>query len=163
MSDREVTVPLVDALTLSTGSVTKHHAVGALDTSGFSPEFADIAGFLSLPFFAETPFTVDYARGAVVLESPATLDERVRNGVVAAVRIEREGPSIGAFLLLDVPRGRTIEVEIDMGSDSLILDRTSPRRSVWISRTRTSAASRGATRRVTDTPGTSRGSRASSA
>ena len=95
-------MPLVDAPTLSLSGATSPNAVGALDTSGFSQELADI-GFLLLAFCAETPFTVDDARGVVVVESPATVAERVRNSAVAAVRIERNGPSIAAFLLLEIP------------------------------------------------------------
>ena len=122
MSGQEVTVPLVDAPPLSLAGVEpRDDVVGVLDTSGFSAELANIDGFLSLAFFAETAFTVDYAHSHVIVESPATLDERVRSGTVVPVRIEREGPSVDAFLRLDIPSGRTIEVEIDMGSDSLIL------------------------------------------
>jgi Aspartyl protease len=122
MSGQELTVPLVDAPPLSmAGVVLRDDVVGVLDTSGFSAELAKIDGFLSLAFFAETAFTVDYAHSHVIIESPATLDERVRSGAVVPVRIEREGPSVDAFLRLDIPGGRTIEVEIDMGSDSLVL------------------------------------------
>ena len=39
-------------------------------------------GFLSLVFFAAAPFTVGYASGAVIAESPATLEEPTRDGAV---------------------------------------------------------------------------------
>ncbi len=45
--------------------------------SGFPPEVADLDGFLSLAFFAETPFTVDYARGV----SMSALPVRVRRSM----------------------------------------------------------------------------------
>ena len=47
--------------------------VGIFDTSGFPEAFADIGGFLSLAFFDEAPFTVDYPRRVVELETPETL------------------------------------------------------------------------------------------
>ena len=96
--------------------------MGVIGLDGFPPELGAVDGFLSLAFFEATPFTVDYAREAVVVESPAAVDERARNGSVVAVRVERDGPSVDAFMQLGLPGGSAIEVEIDMGSDSLILD-----------------------------------------
>jgi hypothetical protein len=100
----------------------RDHVVGIIELDGFPPELGAVDGFLSLAFFEAAPFTVDYARGAVAVESPASVDERARNGLVVAVRVERDGPAVDAFMQLGLPGGKTIEVEIDMGSDSLILD-----------------------------------------
>ena len=38
------------------------------------------------------------------------------------MRLERDGPSLCAFLALALPGAGAIEVEVDMGSDTLILD-----------------------------------------
>jgi hypothetical protein len=38
------------------------------------------------------------------------------------VNVERDGPSVTVFLPLTIPGGRSISVEVDMGSDVLILD-----------------------------------------
>ena len=123
MSGQEVTVPLATAPPLSFGSVTRQeHLVGIIALDGFPPELGPLDGFLSLAFFDEVPFTVDYARGAVIVESRASADERTRDGRAVAVRLERDGPAVDAFMQLDLPGARTVEVEIDMGSDSLILD-----------------------------------------
>ena len=123
MSGQEVTVPLADAPSLSIGGVTRRdHVVGIIELNGFPPELGAVDGFLSLAFFEATPFTVDYTRGEVVVESAASADERARDGTAVAVRVARDGPAVDAFVQLDLPGGTTIEVEIDMGSDSLILD-----------------------------------------
>jgi len=123
MSGQEVTVPLATAPPLSFGGVTRHdHRVGIIALGGFASELGPVDGFLSLAFFDEVPFTVDYARGAVIVESPASADERTRDGSTVPVRLERDGPAVDAFMQLDLPGARTVEVEIDMGSDSLILD-----------------------------------------
>jgi Aspartyl protease len=123
MSGQEVTVPLADAPSLSFGGLTRRdHVVGVIELGGFPPQVGAVDGFLSLAFFENAAFTVDYARGAVVVESPALVDGRARGGSVVAVRLERDGPAVDAFMQLDIPGGRTIEVEVDMGSDSLILD-----------------------------------------
>ncbi len=38
------------------------------------------------------------------------------------MRVDVDGPAVTAFMPLTIPGCRTIEVEVDMGSDSLILD-----------------------------------------
>ena len=132
MSGQEVRVPLAACPELSLGAFARtDHVVGLLDTSGFPPTLGGVDGFLSLAFFEETPFTVDYAQRAVVVETAESLRERAKAGVVVPVRLERDGPSLCAFLALAVPGVGTIEVEVDTGSDCLILDaRIAPRMGV---------------------------------
>jgi hypothetical protein len=92
MSGQEVTVVLVDAPTLSLGGFTpRRQTVGAFDTSGFSTELADVRASSPSRSFADIPFTVEHARGAVIVESPATLEMRVRDGAVVAVRWSETG------------------------------------------------------------------------
>ena len=93
-----------------------------LDTSGFPAPLTALDGFLSLAFFEETAFTVDYPRGVVVVESRVELAERAAGGTSVAVRLDRQGPALVAFLPLTVGALGSIEVEVDMGSDALILD-----------------------------------------
>ena len=38
------------------------------------------------------------------------------------MRVTQDGPSTEVFMPLELPAGRVIEVEVDMGSDALILD-----------------------------------------
>jgi len=116
MSGQEVTVPLGVAPSLRFGELARLGVeVGLLDMGGFPDELAEVDGFLSLAFFAETPFTVDYPRGRVVVGAPA-------EGVALRCRVERDGPAVAMHLPLTLPDGREIEVEVDMGSDALILD-----------------------------------------
>jgi hypothetical protein len=123
MSGQEITVPLATAPPISIGgAIRRDHVVGIMALDGFPPEMGAVDGFLSLAFFETAPFTVDYARGEVVLESPASAAERARHGSAVPVRLERDGPAVDAFMQLELPGGKSIEVEIDMGSDSLILD-----------------------------------------
>ena len=57
-----------------------------------------------------------------MIETPETLAERAAAGVAVPVRLERKYPPLVAFLPLSVPGLGSVEVEVDMGSDSLILD-----------------------------------------
>src|SRR5262249_28096839 len=89
---------------------------------GFPDELAEIGGFLSLAFFEDAPMTVDYPHERIVLETSESLDRRREEGSVVPVRIERDGPSVTVFCPLTIRGDRSIEVEVDMGSDALILD-----------------------------------------
>ena len=85
---------------------------------GFPPALEGIDGFLSLAFFESAPFTVDYGRSLLVVETPSSLEERARSGAAVPLRLERDGPSLCAFLELALPGAGATEVEVDMGSDS---------------------------------------------
>lgn len=116
MSGQEVAVPLGAAPSIRFGEEERRdEVVGLLDMSGFPPEVGHVGGFLSLPFFAETTLTVDYPRRLVRVGAPA-------DGTTVACRPHREGPALSLFMPLELPDGRAIEVEVDMGSDCLILD-----------------------------------------
>jgi hypothetical protein len=116
MSGQEVTIPLATALSLAfAGIEARDTEVGLLNMSGFPPELAQIDGFLSLGFFRRQPFTVNYQQAAIG-------DGRDTTGARVPLRVELEGPAVTAFTALTIPGGRTIEVELDMGSDVLILD-----------------------------------------
>ena len=123
MSGQEVAVSLAAPVELAFGGLERtDDRVGIFDTSGFPADFAGIGGFLSLAFFDETPFTVDYPNGVVVLETPETLAERASVGRVLDVAVERDGPSVTFHLPLTLPDGQSVDVEVDMGSGALILD-----------------------------------------
>jgi hypothetical protein len=114
MSGQAVTLPLAEASVTFAGLTIVRHVVGVLDMSSFPDALAGIGGFLSLRYFAEQPFTVDYKRRVVALGWT--------DGVSIPVTVECDGPSVTVFMPLTIPGGRSISVEVDMGSDELILD-----------------------------------------
>lgn len=123
MSGQEVTLPLATAGSVVFGSLAREHVgVGVLDMSSFPPELAEIGGFLSLAFLEGSPFTIDSPGRVVVLESAESLVVRRDAGVPVSVSVERDGPSVTMMCPLTIPGGRSISVEVDTGSDSLILD-----------------------------------------
>ena len=116
MSGQEVELPLAELPALSFGDLRRERVeVGVLDLSSFPPELREIDGFLSLAFFDEAPFTVDYEREVVRLGATS-------GGVPVDLEVERDGPSVTVFMPLVLPGGRAVRVEVDMGSDALILD-----------------------------------------
>src|SRR3954467_11225953 len=115
MSGQAVTLELARAERVEFGGVAVDDAeVGLLDMSGFPKELVHIGGFLSLAYFAETPFTVDYPGQAVLVGGC--------DGVSVGVEVVHEGPAISVRLPLTLPAGESVSVEVDMGSDCLILD-----------------------------------------
>jgi hypothetical protein len=112
MSGQAVTTPLATLSSLEFDElVVRDHTVGVFDLDGL-PDGID--GFLSLAFFAESPFTVDYVRSEVRLGAG--------DGTTVDIEVEVDGPAVTAFAPLTLPDGRVVRVEVDMGSDALILD-----------------------------------------
>jgi len=114
MSGQAVTLPLAEASVAFAGTALERHEVGILDMRSFPDTLTEIGGFLSLAFFEQQPLSVDYARRVVAFGSA--------EGVSVPVTVERDGPSVTVFMPLTIPGGRSISVEVDMGSDQLILD-----------------------------------------
>lgn len=126
MSGQQITVPMSSVSSLALGSHRQVNVpVGVWDMEGLlpdTPEFADIAGFLSLNFFEDRPFTLDYEARSIVLETEDRLRERKEAGVTIPISVERDGPSLTIFTSLDVCGVAVESVVIDTGSGSLILD-----------------------------------------
>jgi Aspartyl protease len=150
MSGQSVTIPLgeVPHMTFA-GSTCEQVEVGIFDMSPFPDDFAGIGGFLSLAFFPDSPLTVDYRRGVVLVETRETLAARYAEGVPVSVDVQRDGPSVTMFMPLTIPGGRSISVEIYMGSDELILDERLADETGACLETREGGAPRALTRRVT--------------
>jgi len=113
---------LLDSLSLGEFSAKKS-PVGVFDLEAMMPG-AKIGGFLSLGFFQNLPHTVDYKNKLIILESPSSLKKVRSVGVRVPIRIDIQGPSFGIFMPLILPNGRQISVEVDTGSQALILNET---------------------------------------
>ena len=128
MSGQEVEVPLsyLGNLTVG-GAVQKFGTVGVWDFKGFLPEtpaFAVIDGFVGLRFFQHRPFTLDYRQKQLILETPESLKTRIESGIVVPLEIDDDqNTSLTVFAPLEVVEAGTAKVEVDTGSDSLILHR----------------------------------------
>ncbi|MGH7642293.1 MAG: retropepsin-like aspartic protease [Candidatus Dormibacteria bacterium] len=122
MSGQEVTAPLGVLPELSVGGQRQEGmTVATMDLAAVAG-LAGVEGFLGLDYFRSTALTVDYAQGAIVLEDADSVAQRARAGAPAAVRVELKGPATTVFLGLELPDQHSVWVEVDMGSDSLILN-----------------------------------------
>ena len=117
-------------LTISLGSLgslrlAEHTAsditVGIFDFPALAG-FDGIEGMLSLSYFRSVPVTIDYQAGLVVVEDQASLRRRLDVGTPVTVQVDYDGDSTELMLGIDLPGGRGITVEVDTGSETLVLD-----------------------------------------
>jgi hypothetical protein len=121
MSGQVMAVPLGTLTSLTLGDHTSSDvAVGMIDLQAFALDGAE--GLLSLSYFRTVPVTISYAAGLVVLEDDASLAQRTQRGTPVPVRVEYDQCSTDLFLGIDLPSGRSITVEVDTGSEGIVLD-----------------------------------------
>ena len=70
-------------------------------------------------FFDAQPYTVDPV-GMTLTVGRAGVDPVA--GTMVPLEVHRDGPSLSVFAQLVLPSGRTVAVEVDTGSQTLILD-----------------------------------------
>ncbi len=128
MSGQEVTLPMSYIGNLTVGrQLQRFGSCGVWDFKGFLPDtpaFAPIDGFLGLRFFQHRPFTLDYRDKQLILETPLSLAGRADSGIVVPLELDDDqGVSLTVFAPLEVVGAGMAKVEVDTGSDSLILHR----------------------------------------
>jgi hypothetical protein len=117
MSGQPVTFELANLPSLQLGEVEqKGIPVAVFDMGNLPPEMDDVVGILSLGFFEKIPFTLDYPKGELRLH-----DRAPARASRVPLRLSRDGPSVTAYLRMVLPKGRSVEVEMDSGTDCLIL------------------------------------------
>lgn len=125
MSGQKVTLPLSQISSLEVaGYKQKEVTVGIFDINELGKEFADVSGFISLNFFENEPFTIDYKNNTVILETSKSLAKRKKEGRAIPIMFDRQGIALGIFMMMNIPNGKPARMEVDTGSDSLILNNT---------------------------------------
>lgn len=122
MSGQAVTLPLGSLDSLQIGaSLMRDVQVGIFDMHAMAG-LGDVEGFVSLSFFRTMPVTIDYPAGLLILEDEASLAGRALAGTPVTVHVGYDGCSTELMLSLDLPNGKTISVEVDTGTDVLVLN-----------------------------------------
>jgi hypothetical protein len=122
MSGQAIPVALARIPSLSVGSLRREDLeVGVLDLD-LPPEMRGIEGFLSPRFFGADRFTIRRAAGILAIETEDSVPELPGALATAPMTVRRDGPSVSLFLDLELPNGAPASVEVDTGSDLLILD-----------------------------------------
>jgi hypothetical protein len=122
MSGQAVTIPLGTLTSLElAGHDSRQVPVGIFDMHAMAG-LEGVEGFLSLTYFRTVPVTIDYAAGLLILEDKQSLALRAERGTCIPVHVHRDGCSTDLMLGIDLPSGRAITVEVDTGSESIVLD-----------------------------------------
>lgn len=95
---------------LSLGALRKENVV----VGGFAPRGAD--GMLSMDFFRDRPFTIDFKGGTLTGETPAHLAEIAAHATSIPIRLSGHGPQLDFFVRLCVGDTLSAEAEFDTGS-----------------------------------------------
>jgi len=120
MSGQTMTVPISSVKSISLGSLHVSDApVSILDVEKFIPG-SNIGGFLSLGFFRDAAFTVNYVNKNIILETAGSLKTIRSKSNILPVNLDIDGDSLGIFMPLVLPNGGQVSVEVDTGSKSLI-------------------------------------------
>jgi hypothetical protein len=121
MSGQEVTIPMTTIKSLSFGERKLNNvAVGVFDIESLMPK-SNIGGFLSLGFFKDSPFTIDYEKRVIRFEDSGALKKIQSEGTRVSVQLDQQGESLGIIMPLVLPNGEKIAAEVDTGSQALIL------------------------------------------
>lgn len=122
MSGQAVTIPLGTLSSLDIGDhASRDVRVGIFDMHAMAG-LDQVEGFLSLTYFRSLPITIDYSAGLVILEDETSLSLRTKRGTSVAAQVDDDGCSTRLLLPLELSSGRRITVEVDTGSEGVILD-----------------------------------------
>ncbi len=121
MSGQTVTLPLTHIDRIELGGLVQENVVaGVVDIEGFFPE-PQIEAFIGLPFFEETPFTIDAEHSQLILESESSLRVRQAQTQALPVRFDRHGVALDIFVPMVLPDGSVASMLMDTGSFGITL------------------------------------------
>jgi len=124
MSGQSLSVPLGVVRSLRLGDLVRHDVtVGIFDLRPMFAAYPMIEGFLAPGFFEPAAFTLRPSHATVDVEDATTLAGLRARGTTVPMQVVRDGPSVTLFTWLRLPTGQPVKVEIDTGSDALILNR----------------------------------------
>ena len=119
MSGQLVETPLVRLPPLTLGGYQVDEVIAGVVDLGESEGDNGFDGIIGPQFFAGHVVTTDPAAMTLTIE-PA--DQFTVDGFAIPLEIREHGISVDPFVTLVLPSGREVVVEVDTGSDTLILD-----------------------------------------
>lgn len=127
MSGQRLTMEMINVGSLQVGSCVQKNVPAGIwhleELLAGEPELAHIEGFVSLEYFKNTPFTIDYKKKRIFIEDDTTLQQRLDAGKSVRIRVIHEHRiDTGVTLPLVFSNGKSAKVEVDTGSGGLILN-----------------------------------------
>lgn len=127
MTGQEITIPMTHVSALKVGDFLKHDvSIAQWDVRKMLPnsaEFQHIEGYLSLTYFVDTPFTIDYQQGKFVIEDAASLQQRAASGESFPLKLKNEGGALTIFVEVKLPNEQVTLLQLDLGTNIMTLDK----------------------------------------
>jgi hypothetical protein len=124
MRGDRVDTPRCDHATFDVGSLHVTASTAAIfDLSKLTPKEAPpLDGALALDVFTNHAVTVDLRGHVLIIETPASLKERIRGAIESSVRFSRDagGLALSPFVAADTTLGQ-LWMELDTGSDGKVV------------------------------------------
>lgn len=126
MTGQSVTVPMSKVDSLQVANLKQLDvAVGVLDFNNFLPktkEFAGVHGYLSLNFFENQPFTIDYKNKTLIFETPESLNERLKDSDVVPLIKKYEDGALTVQIKVKTPIQKVLTMQLDLGTNITIIN-----------------------------------------
>lgn len=127
MSGQELTMSLSKVSSLSFGSLKKKNVnVAKWNLKDFLPDtdnYKNVEGVLSLNYFTEVPFTLNYRNRTITVENPKTLQANVTKLNTTPIKVvTKKNVDTAIFLPVSLSDKEKALVEVDTGSNHFILD-----------------------------------------
>jgi hypothetical protein len=107
---------------ISVGAFRQENVMaGIADLSGFFSGDPSIEGILAPQFFAPWPFALNSVTRTLRVMQGEVAGRRAGVAVEVPLILERDGPALRLFVDVRLPSGSAARVEVDTGSDTLIL------------------------------------------
>ncbi len=121
MSGQSVTIPMSTVQSLEVAGLKDTTVeVGVLDLDSFLPktkEFKNVQGYLSLNFFKERPFTVDYKRKLLIFETKESLAKRLKNSKPLEIIKKFEGSALTIQVYVEAQTRKPLKMQLDLGTN----------------------------------------------
>lgn len=119
MSGQEIRIPLVRLARLELGEHVVTDALAGVANLGDTESENGFDGIIGLDLLGHLPLTVDPFAHVIRLGAPAPGPAAA---TVVPARLNRDGLAVDMRVDLRLPNGQVVEVEVDTGSGSTILD-----------------------------------------
>jgi len=115
-------MPRCGPVRLSLGPLTLQGEAAYFDLARLLGGAPPVGGLVTLQTFQDRAITLDLARGRLVVETDASLAERVRGMTPLKVRLAHQagGASVDLFLGIETPQG-TVWMEVDSGNGGPVM------------------------------------------
>jgi len=125
MTGQEIIIPMSEVHSIQVANVKKMNVpIANWDVRSMLPkedEFQDIGGYLSLTYFMDTPFTIDYRKKKFVIDNEESLEKRLIDGETFPLKVRDENGAKTVSIHINLPSGESVWAHLDLGTNIMTL------------------------------------------